>query len=161
MLSWMAWTWPTALVVSGIFSAIGVLILLEIRSPGGAARKGVLGRTTTRGERLFNTLLGPSYICMAGLGMVGMRQWSRLGRASAGGGGRTAMPVGPGRAGRRLRPRSPPREAMFQRSGGAVAQRFGKSFSKASSIASTHSEIMAAPAPREHVRIASPRVSLG
>ena len=34
MLSWMAWTWPTALVFVGIFSAIAVLVVIEIRSPG-------------------------------------------------------------------------------------------------------------------------------
>ena len=48
MLSWMAWTWPTALVFVGIFSAIAVLIVIEIRSPGGAERRGILGLTTTR-----------------------------------------------------------------------------------------------------------------
>ncbi|MGR3623731.1 DUF2160 domain-containing protein [Pseudophaeobacter sp.] len=83
MLSWMAWTWPTALVFIGIFSAIGVLILLEIRRPGGAARKGVLGLTTTRGDRLFITLLGTSYIFLAWLGLVGMPLWSPLGLAIA------------------------------------------------------------------------------
>ncbi len=78
MLSWMAWTWPTALVFIGIFSAIGVLILLEIRTPGGDARKGVLGLTTTRGDRLFISLLGTSYIFLAWLGLVGMPLWTPL-----------------------------------------------------------------------------------
>ena len=62
MLSWMAWTWPTALVFVGIFSAIAVLIVIEIRSPGGAERRGILGLTTTRGDRLFIALLGSVYI---------------------------------------------------------------------------------------------------
>ena len=75
MLSWMAWTWPTALVFIGIFSAIGVLVLLEIRTPGGDARKGVLGLTTTRGDRLFIGLLGTSYIFLAWLGFFGMPLW--------------------------------------------------------------------------------------
>lgn len=83
MLSWMAWTWPTALVFIGIFTAIGILIVAEIRHPGGAARKGVLGLTTTRGDRLFISLLGTSYIFLAWLGLVGMLLWWPLGLSIA------------------------------------------------------------------------------
>jgi predicted small integral membrane protein len=79
MLSWMAWTWPTALVFIGIFSAMAVLTVLEIRYPGGAERKGVLGLTTTRGDRLFITLLGTSYIFLAWLGLFGMPLWAPVG----------------------------------------------------------------------------------
>lgn len=81
MLSWMAWTWPTALVFIGIFSAIGILTVIEIRDPGGNERKGVLGLTTTRGDRLFISLLGASYIFLAWLGLVGMPLWIPLGLA--------------------------------------------------------------------------------
>ena len=81
MLSWMAWTWPTALLFIGIFSAIGVLIVAEIRTPGGAARKGALGLTTTRGDRLFLTCLGSSYIFLAWLGLMGEPLWWPLGMA--------------------------------------------------------------------------------
>ncbi|AHD01706.1 DUF2160 domain-containing protein [Leisingera methylohalidivorans] len=83
MLSWMAWTWPTALVFIGIFTAIGILIAVEIRHPGGDARKGVLGLTTTRGDRLFISLLGTSYIFLAWLGLVGMPLWWPLALAIA------------------------------------------------------------------------------
>ena len=83
MLSWMAWTWPTALVFIGIFSAMGVLIALEIRFPGGAERDGVLGLTTTRGDRLFLSLLGSVYIFLAWLGLVGMPLWWPVGLAIA------------------------------------------------------------------------------
>ncbi|UWQ44847.1 DUF2160 domain-containing protein [Leisingera aquaemixtae] len=83
MLSWMAWTWPTALLFIGIFTAIGVLIIAEIRHPGGAARKGVLGLATTRGDRLFISLLGTSYIFLAWLGLVGMPLWWPLGLSIA------------------------------------------------------------------------------
>lgn len=75
MLSWMAWTLPTALVFVGIFSALGVLIFMEVRWPGGAERRGILGLTTTRGDRLFLTLLGSSFIFLAWLGLVGMPLW--------------------------------------------------------------------------------------
>ncbi|VAW05946.1 Glycerol transport-related protein GlpU [hydrothermal vent metagenome] len=81
MLSWMAWTWPTAFVFIGIFSAMGVLTVLEIRHPGGAERKGILGLTTTRGDRLFITLLGSVYIFLAWLGLMGMPLWVPLGLA--------------------------------------------------------------------------------
>ncbi|MGR3761765.1 DUF2160 domain-containing protein [Roseobacteraceae bacterium NS-SX3] len=83
MLSWMAWTWPTALLFIGIFTAIGVLTVLEIRHPGGDARKGVLGLTTTRGDRLFISLLGTAYIFLAWLGLVGMPLWWPLGLSIA------------------------------------------------------------------------------
>ena len=78
MLDWMAWTWPTALVFIGIFSAMAVLTVLEIRYPGGAERRGVFGLVTTRGDRLFISLLGTVYIFLAWLGIVGMPLWAPL-----------------------------------------------------------------------------------
>lgn len=78
MLSWMAWTVPTALVFVGIFTAIGILIVLEIRCPGGDERKGALRLTTTRGDRLFISLLGTSYIFLAWLGLTDMLLWTPL-----------------------------------------------------------------------------------
>jgi predicted small integral membrane protein len=77
----MAWTWPTALVFVGIFSAMGILTILEIRRPGGDERKGILGLTTTRGDRLFIGLLGSAYIFLAWLGFVGTPLWWPLGIA--------------------------------------------------------------------------------
>jgi len=81
MLSWMAWTWPTAAVFIGIFSAIGILVMLEIRNPGGDERQGILGLTTTRGDRLFLTCLGTSYIFLLWIGLFGMPLWVPLGLA--------------------------------------------------------------------------------
>ncbi|TYC75676.1 hypothetical protein FMN63_04660 [Stappia sp. BW2] len=75
MLGWMAWTLPTALLFVGIFSAIGVLTVVEFKFPGGAARRGILGLETTRGDRLFITLLGAAYIFLAWLGLVGNPLW--------------------------------------------------------------------------------------
>ncbi len=83
MLSWMAWTWPTALVFIFVFSCIAILAVIETRSPGGDERKGVLGLTTTRGDRLFITLLGSAYIFLAWLGLVGTPLWGPLGIAIA------------------------------------------------------------------------------
>ena len=53
------------------FFAMAVLIILEIRYPGGQERKGILRLTTTRGDRLFISLLGSAYILLAWLGLVG------------------------------------------------------------------------------------------
>ena len=75
---WMAWTPATLAVFVGIFSAMALLIVLEIRRPGGAARKGVLGLTTTRGDRLFITLLGTAYIFLAWLAIMGQPVWGPL-----------------------------------------------------------------------------------
>ena len=83
MLGWMAWTWPTAFVFIGIFSAMGVLTVMEIRAPGGDERKGILGLVTTRGDRLFIALLGSVYIFLAWLGFIGMPLWAPLGLAIA------------------------------------------------------------------------------
>lgn len=81
MLSWMAWTWPTALLFIGIFTAIGIITFIEIKKPGTSERHGVLGLTTTRGDRLFLTLLGSAYIFLAWLGVFGMPLWWPLGIA--------------------------------------------------------------------------------
>lgn len=75
---WMAWTPATFALFVGIFSAMAVLTVLEIRYPGGAERKGVLGLRTTRGDRLFITLLGTVYIFLAWLWLFGMPVWGAL-----------------------------------------------------------------------------------
>ena len=80
---WMAWTPATLAVFVGIFSAMGILTVLEIRRPGGDERRGVLGLTTTRGDRLFISLLGSAYIFLAWLGLFGMPLWVPLGLAIA------------------------------------------------------------------------------
>ncbi len=76
--TWMAWTAATAAVFMFIFSAMFIITILEIRRPGGDERKGVLGLTTTRGDRLFISLLGTVYIFLAWLGVIGMPLWAPL-----------------------------------------------------------------------------------
>jgi predicted small integral membrane protein len=71
LLSWMAWTWPTALFFIFIFAAIAAMGVWEYRSPGGGPRHGVFGLDTTRGDRLFITLLGACFIFLAWLGLFG------------------------------------------------------------------------------------------
>ena len=55
-----------------------IITILEIRRPGGDERRGVLGLTTTRGDRLFISLLGTVYIFLAWLGIMGMPLWAPL-----------------------------------------------------------------------------------
>ena len=69
--SWMAWTWPTALFFATIFLLIAAMGAWEWASPGGGPRVGVLRFETTRGDRLFITLLGSAFIHLAWLGLVG------------------------------------------------------------------------------------------
>ncbi|MGB7263735.1 MAG: DUF2160 domain-containing protein [Albidovulum sp.] len=75
MLTWMAWTWPTGLFFIGLFTAMAFITVIEIKRPGTSERKGVLGLTTTRGDRLFLSLLGSAYIFLAWLGLLGEPLW--------------------------------------------------------------------------------------
>ena len=77
-LGWMAWTWPTAALILFIFASIALMGFLEWRSPGGAPRRGILGLETTRGDRLFITLLGSAYIFLGWLGLMGTPLWGGL-----------------------------------------------------------------------------------
>ena len=80
-LSWMAWTWPTAAFFVFVVLAIATMGLLEFRNPGGAPRHGVLGLDTTRGDRLFISLLGSAYIFIAWLFFMGVPIWGVLASA--------------------------------------------------------------------------------
>ena len=77
-LSWMAWTWPTAGFFAFIALAISAMALWEWQSPGGAPRHGVLGLDTTRGDRLFLSLLTAAFIHLAWLGLVSTVLWGAL-----------------------------------------------------------------------------------
>jgi predicted small integral membrane protein len=71
----MGWTQPTAIFFITIASFIAVMLLWEYLSPGGAPRVGILRFETTRGDRLFISLLGSAFICLAWLGLVGLNLW--------------------------------------------------------------------------------------
>ena len=77
-LTWMAWTWPTAALFIFVVAAIAAMGLLEWRSPGGAPRHGILGLDTTRGDRLFISLLGSAFIFLGWLGLMGTPLWGGL-----------------------------------------------------------------------------------
>ncbi len=45
------------------------------KKPGGSPRKGILGLDTTRGDRLFLSLLSAAYIHLGWLGLIGPMLW--------------------------------------------------------------------------------------
>ena len=72
-MDWMAWTWPTAIffmVIAGLLIAFSVLAIKFPETP----RAGILRIETTRGDRLFITLLGSAFINLAWLGIIGAYQ---------------------------------------------------------------------------------------
>ena len=75
----MAWTLPTAL-----FFVVDLALLIaawrsgNTVSPGGSPRVGILRFETTRGDRLFISLLGSAFIHLAWLGLVGPNLWWAL-----------------------------------------------------------------------------------
>ena len=75
-LTWMAWTWQTAT----FFGVIGLMLIgmsvWELKRPGGDPRHGVLGLDTTRGDRLFISLLGSAFIHLAWLAFADGPLWA-------------------------------------------------------------------------------------
>ncbi|WP_138465987.1 DUF2160 domain-containing protein [Poseidonocella sp. HB161398] len=69
-MAWMAWTWPTAIFFMVIAALLAIFTILAIKFPE-TPRRGVLRIETTRGDRLFITLLGSAFINLAWLGIMG------------------------------------------------------------------------------------------
>ena len=72
--AWMAWTPQTALFFAGILACLLLLTGLAIWRPE-IERVGILGIPTTRGDRLFLSLLGAAFIHLAWLGLTGADLW--------------------------------------------------------------------------------------
>ncbi|MEI2299261.1 DUF2160 domain-containing protein [Ensifer sp. MJa1] len=68
---WMAWSFPSAMFFLTIFALLSMMAVWEYASPGGNPRVGILRFETTRGDRLFVSLLGSAFIHLAWLGFVG------------------------------------------------------------------------------------------
>jgi predicted small integral membrane protein len=68
--AWMAWTWQTATFFAVIVAILIAMTAWERASPSGE-RLGVLRISTTRGDRLFISLLGAAFIHLAWLGLIG------------------------------------------------------------------------------------------
>jgi len=71
----MAWTWQTAAFFGFIALCLVGMVIWELRAPGGAPRRGILGLDTTRGDRLFMTHLGSAFIFLAWLAFFGTPLW--------------------------------------------------------------------------------------
>lgn len=71
---WMAWTLPVALFFWIIASLLVTMTLLAIRFPE-TPRIGVLRIETTRGDRLFISLLGSAFIHLIWLFFAGTPVW--------------------------------------------------------------------------------------
>lgn len=72
-MDWMAWTVPTAIFFAVIATLLITFTVLTIKFPE-TPRVGILRIETTRGDRLFITLLGSAFINLAWLGIVGAHQ---------------------------------------------------------------------------------------
>lgn len=73
---WMAWTWQTGAFFIFIAVCLITMFVWELVKPGGSPRQGVLGLNTTRGDRLFISLLGSAYIHVFWLGVTDLPlQW--------------------------------------------------------------------------------------
>jgi predicted small integral membrane protein len=77
-LAWMAWTLPTGIFFGIIASLLLLMTVLAVWRPE-TERVGVLRIPTTRGDRLFISLLGSAFIHLAWLGFVGPELWPALG----------------------------------------------------------------------------------
>ena len=73
--SWMAWTWPTALFFIFIACCLLGMVIWERYVPGGSPRRGILGLDTTRGDRLFVSLLGSAFIHLIWLALIPYTLW--------------------------------------------------------------------------------------
>jgi predicted small integral membrane protein len=77
-MAWMAWTTETAIFFAVIASILAVMTYLAIKFPE-VPRVGILQIETTRGDRLFITLLGSAFLNLAWLGLeVGPQPFALL-----------------------------------------------------------------------------------
>lgn len=75
---WMAWSFPGAVFFLTIAALLALMAVWEYASPGGNPRVGILRFETTRGDRLFISLLGSAFIHLAWLGLIGANLWWAL-----------------------------------------------------------------------------------
>jgi predicted small integral membrane protein len=74
---WMAWTLPVALFFYIIACLLVIFTILAVRFPE-TPRHGILRIETTRGDRLFISLLGSAFLCLGWLAAVGAPLWGAL-----------------------------------------------------------------------------------
>ena len=69
-IAWMAWTAPTAIFFALLAATLAAMTALAIRYPE-AERVGILRIPTTRGDRLFISLIMTAVIHLLWIGLVG------------------------------------------------------------------------------------------
>jgi predicted small integral membrane protein len=69
-IAWMAWTLPTAIFFAALACTLAIMTLLAVAYPE-AERVGVLRIPTTRGDRLFLSLILTAIIHLLWIGFVG------------------------------------------------------------------------------------------
>jgi predicted small integral membrane protein len=69
-IAWMAWTLPTAIFFALLASTLAVMTWLGVAYPE-AERVGILRIPTTRGDRLFVSLISTAVIHLLWIGLVG------------------------------------------------------------------------------------------
>jgi predicted small integral membrane protein len=69
-IAWMAWTLPTAIFFALLATTLGAMTWLAVAYPE-AERVGVLRIPTTRGDRLFISLISAAVIHLLWIGIVG------------------------------------------------------------------------------------------
>ena len=69
-IAWMAWTLPTAIFFVLLSLTLGVMTWLAVAYPE-AERVGILRIPTTRGDRLFISLIMTAVIHLLWIGLVG------------------------------------------------------------------------------------------
>ena len=69
-IAWMAWTLPTAIFFALLASTLAVMTWLAVAYPE-AERVGILRIPTTRGDRLFISLVLTAVIHLVWIGVVG------------------------------------------------------------------------------------------
>ena len=71
---------PTDIIgkFDNIFLSIIVMVICEIKQPGGDLIRGLFRLDTTRGDRLFITLLGSGFIHLAWLGLLDISIWGAM-----------------------------------------------------------------------------------
>jgi predicted small integral membrane protein len=70
MFAWMAWTWATAGFFAVILLLLVLMTVLAVYRPE-TPKRGILGFPTTRGDRLFVSLVGSGIIFVVWIRITG------------------------------------------------------------------------------------------
>ncbi len=73
-LEWMAWTVPTAVFFIALALMLVGMTVWQVRSPT-VERRGLLPIATTRGDRLFISLLASAYVHLGWLALTDLSLW--------------------------------------------------------------------------------------